>query len=108
VASNQRGVALGVMSHQDLRAVDARLRELVRIDHSFYCVHGLEDRCPCRKPRAGLLIRAAAELELDLARSWMVGDRETDREAGRRVGCQTVHVAPEDGALLAAARQITT
>jgi D-glycero-D-manno-heptose 1,7-bisphosphate phosphatase len=106
VVSNQRGVARGLMSAERLSAVDDRLRQLAGVEHSYYCKHGLTDRCACRKPRAGLLIRAAAELELDLSRSWMIGDRDTDCEAGRRVGCLTVRVAPHDGALLAAAKAI--
>jgi D-glycero-D-manno-heptose 1,7-bisphosphate phosphatase len=106
VVSNQRGVALGQMSTTDLDAVDARLRALTGIEHSYYCTHGLERCCDCRKPRAGLLIRAAAALGLDLAASWMVGDRPTDRDAGQRAGCRTLLVEPEDGALLAAAHRI--
>jgi D-glycero-D-manno-heptose 1,7-bisphosphate phosphatase len=108
VVSNQRGVALRLMSKLELAAVDTRLRELVDIDRSYYCTHGLEDRCACRKPEPGMLVRAAAELELDLARSWMVGDSESDCEAGRRVGCRTVRLQPRDGALLEAARMIAT
>ncbi|HLH65919.1 MAG TPA: HAD family hydrolase [Solirubrobacteraceae bacterium] len=108
VVSNQRGVSLGLMSAQGLRAVDDRLRELAAVDASYYCTHGLAERCACRKPRAGLLVRASAELDIDLSRSWMVGDRQSDCEAGRRVGCRTVLVAPRDGALLAAAHRIAT
>jgi len=106
VVSNQRGVARALMSAEQLTAVDDRVRELAGLEHSYYCTHGLDDACACRKPRAGLLIRAAAELDLDLGRSWMIGDRETDCEAGRRVGCRAILVAPRDGALLAAARSI--
>jgi D-glycero-D-manno-heptose 1,7-bisphosphate phosphatase len=106
VVSNQRGVALAKMTQRQLTAVDARLRELVDIDGAYYCTHGLEERCPCRKPQAGLLLRASAELDLDLTRSWMIGDRDSDCEAGRRAGCRTVKVAPCDGALLAAAQAI--
>jgi D-glycero-D-manno-heptose 1,7-bisphosphate phosphatase len=106
VVSNQRGIALGRMNGQQLSAVDARLHELVDLDGSYYCVHGLDDDCPCRKPRAGLLLRAAADLGLDLAHSWMIGDSDSDIEAGRRAGCHTIKVAARDGALLAAARRI--
>lgn len=106
VVSNQRGVSLAKMTDAQLGAVDARLHELVQIDRSYYCTHGLEEGCDCRKPRPGLLLRAAAELELDLARSWMIGDSDSDCEAGRRAGCRTVKVKPTDGTLLAAAREI--
>ena len=106
VVSNQRGVSLGLMTAAALRAVDDRLRALAAIDASYYCTHGLHEACACRKPRAGLLIRAAAELDIDLQRSWIVGDRESDCEAGRRVGCRSLLIEPRDGALLAAARSI--
>jgi D-glycero-D-manno-heptose 1,7-bisphosphate phosphatase len=108
VVSNQRGVALGLMTEQQLDAVDARLRELVDVERSFYCTHGLEEGCACRKPGTGLLTRAAAELGLDLTRSWMIGDSEGDCEAGRQAGCRTLKVEPVDGALLAAAGEIAS
>jgi D-glycero-D-manno-heptose 1,7-bisphosphate phosphatase len=106
VVSNQRGVALGQMSGDDLIAVDARLRELVMLDGAYYCTHGLENGCGCRKPEPGLLLRAARDLGIDLRASWMVGDSATDVEAGRRAGCRTLRVRPVDGALLAAAQTI--
>jgi D-glycero-D-manno-heptose 1,7-bisphosphate phosphatase len=108
VVSNQRGVGLGKMSEQQLTAVDDRLHELVDIDASYYCTHDLEQHCPCRKPRAGLLMRAASELKIDLARSWMIGDSDTDVAAGRSAGCRTIKVASADWALLDAARAITS
>jgi histidinol-phosphate phosphatase family protein len=106
VVSNQRGVALGDMSENDLAAIDSRLRELVDLDGSYYCTHHLNAGCGCRKPEPGMLIRAAAELELDLARSVMIGDSESDLEAGRRVGCIAIKVEPADGALLAAVSEV--
>jgi D-glycero-D-manno-heptose 1,7-bisphosphate phosphatase len=111
VVSNQRGVALGLLTEAELDEVDARLRDLLAeqdasLDASYYCMHGLEDGCGCRKPQPGLLLQAAEELGLDLARSWMVGDSEGDLEAGRRAGCAALRVEPRDGALLGAARSI--
>jgi D-glycero-D-manno-heptose 1,7-bisphosphate phosphatase len=111
VVSNQRGVALGQMTGEDLRAVDARLRDLVArggaaLSGTYYCIHGLEDGCDCRKPSPGLLTRAARELGIELSDSWMVGDSATDVEAGARAGCRTLQVRPVDGALLAAAQTI--
>jgi D-glycero-D-manno-heptose 1,7-bisphosphate phosphatase len=106
VVSNQRGVALGRMSAAGLSAVDARLRATVAVDASYYCTHGLPAACPCRKPAPGLLVRAARDHGLDLARSWMVGDSDTDMQAGARAGCRSLRVAPEPGALLHAAQTI--
>ena len=107
VVSNQRGVALGHLTQHDLAAIDARLRELVELDATYYCTHHRDAACGCRKPEPGLLIRAAADLELDLPNSLMIGDSESDLEAGRRVGCIPLKVAPSDGALLAAVADVT-
>lgn len=93
VISNQQGVAKGLMSPADLQGVDAVLRERLvaempgaRLDASYYCPHGAADECDCRKPRPGLLLRAAREHDLDLARSFFVGDAPTDALAARAAG----------------------
>ena len=91
VVSNQPGVALGYYRAEALRAVEARLRELVPALSAFYfCTHGPAAGCKCRKPAAGMLLRAAREHRLRLEHSWMIGDILDDIEAGRRAGCRTV------------------
>jgi histidinol-phosphate phosphatase family protein len=102
VVSNQSGIARGLFREGDLPAVERRLRELLAPWHVplagfFYCPHHPEGEvsryrqaCECRKPAPGLLNRAADELGLDLARSWMVGDILHDVEAGHRAGCRAV------------------
>lgn len=107
VVSNQRGVALGLMTEDDLAAVDARLHELGGgLDASYYCTHSIGSGCGCRKPEHGLLLRAAEELGIDLRASWMVGDSHADEQAGRAAGCRTLRVRPVDFALLHAAQTI--
>jgi D-glycero-D-manno-heptose 1,7-bisphosphate phosphatase len=93
VVSNQPGVARGLFPESALAAVWARLAKLlapVPLAGCYHCPHGPTDGCECRKPEPGLLRRAAAELGIDLGRSWMVGDILNDVEAGRRAGCRTV------------------
>lgn len=102
--SNQSGIARGYFSEADADAVDARLRELlgargVRMTAMYRCPHWPEDErpasaqpCDCRKPKPGMLLRAAADLHLDLSQSWMVGDRLLDMQAGRAAGCRCVLV----------------
>ncbi len=91
VVSNQPGVALGYYRAEALRAVEARLRELVPALGAFYfCTHGPAAGCKCRKPAAGMLLRAAREHRIRLEHSWMIGDILDDVEAGRRAGCRTV------------------
>jgi D-glycero-D-manno-heptose 1,7-bisphosphate phosphatase len=104
IASNQSGVARGLFDISDLRDV-ARTIDLalepfdVSIDAFYCCPHhpdGIDARyatsCSCRKPKPGLLHRAAIELGIDVERSWMVGDILDDVEAGRRAGCRTMLV----------------
>jgi D-glycero-D-manno-heptose 1,7-bisphosphate phosphatase len=110
LVSNQRCVALGLVDLAGLEAVDDALRALLAadgasLDASYYCPHDI-GACTCRKPEPGLLLLAAEELRLDLDRSWLIGDAESDVEAARRAGCRPVRVEARDGALLDAVRQI--
>jgi histidinol-phosphate phosphatase family protein len=102
VVSNQAGVALGMFPAEALNAVSRRIRALlaaaaVPLAGIYFCPHHPEGKiagytaaCACRKPQPGLLLRAAREHDIDLSRSWMVGDILDDIEAGRRAGCRTV------------------
>jgi D-glycero-D-manno-heptose 1,7-bisphosphate phosphatase len=103
VASNQRGVARGMIEPEVLRATEDALQgELAphsaHIEGFYYCPHEIEEKCDCRKPKPGLLLRAAAELDLDLSRSWMIGDSATDVEAGRAAGCRTAYLGTDGSA----------
>ena len=97
IVSNQSGVARGYFEEADLEVVWARLRDLLGVPfHVYYCPHYPEGfapygvECTCRKPEPGMLLEAAREHNLDLPRSWMIGDILNDVEAGRRLGCRTV------------------
>jgi D-glycero-D-manno-heptose 1,7-bisphosphate phosphatase len=104
VVTNQAGIARGYFSEDVLRAVNDTLatqlaRAGARLDGLYACVHHPSEgqapyraRCECRKPRAGLLRRAAVELGLDLARSTMVGDKASDLVPGHAVGAAAVLV----------------
>jgi D-glycero-D-manno-heptose 1,7-bisphosphate phosphatase len=59
-----------------------------RVDRVVYCPHRPEDRCACRKPEPGMLLRVAAEMDIDLSQSYLIGDAAGDLLAGQRVGCQ--------------------
>jgi D-glycero-D-manno-heptose 1,7-bisphosphate phosphatase len=99
VVTNQRGVALGRMEDADLRAVHARLHQLLSnhdawVDAIFYCPHE-KGTCACRKPAPLMLRRAGAYLGLTTLRhTVMIGDSPSDVEAGRRAGTRTVLIAP--------------
>ncbi len=103
--SNQPAAAKGLAGVEQLEAVQARVLELmaagdVRFDDFRICLHHPEGvvpeltrPCRCRKPAPGMLLDAAAALEVDLRSSWMIGDTDGDVQAGRGAGCRTVLVA---------------
>jgi D-glycero-D-manno-heptose 1,7-bisphosphate phosphatase len=95
VVTNQAGIARGLYAERDVQRLHAHMQaELnevgAHVDAVYHCPHhpdhGLRVECNCRKPAPGMLLKAAVELQLDLGRSYMVGDRETDIEAARRSG----------------------
>jgi histidinol-phosphate phosphatase family protein len=95
VVTNQPGVALRYFDECALDRYHAALRERlaeedITLAGIYACPHAPYDGCLCRKPAPGLLYRAAQAHDIDLARSWMVGDILDDVEAGRRAGCHTV------------------
>jgi D-glycero-D-manno-heptose 1,7-bisphosphate phosphatase len=104
VVSNQPGIAKGRFRQAHLDAVTEKMcRELAaagaRVDAVYYCLHhpdavvdALRVTCGCRKPKPGLLLRAAEELDVDLPRSYMIGDGVIDMQAGAAAGCRTVWI----------------
>jgi D-glycero-D-manno-heptose 1,7-bisphosphate phosphatase len=90
VFTNQPEVARGTLSPETLEIMHAQLREAVGVDDILVCVHTDGEGCACRKPRPGMLEAAARTWGLDLAASFVVGDRWRDIDAGRAVGCYTV------------------
>jgi D-glycero-D-manno-heptose 1,7-bisphosphate phosphatase len=97
VVTNQRGVALGHMSAADLAAVHSALHSQLaaatgaRVDALYHCPHE-RGTCECRKPEPGLLARAATEFHVAPVDTVMIGDAESDVEAGRRFGARTVQL----------------
>jgi D-glycero-D-manno-heptose 1,7-bisphosphate phosphatase len=101
LVSNQPGVAKKHMRLKDFYKIDQRMRKdlakkKVKLDAVYYCLHhpqGGDKRfkklCSCRKPKPGLLLKAAEEQKLDLGKSYMIGDSLTDIQAGKNAGCTT-------------------
>lgn len=97
IVTNQSGLGRGYFTERDLESVNARLRQELRamgadFDALYYCPHRPDEGCACRKPGPGLILKAASELELDLASSYTMGDRELDISAGKSAGTKTVLV----------------
>jgi D-glycero-D-manno-heptose 1,7-bisphosphate phosphatase len=90
VVTNQPDVARGRQRREIVEAIHQRLRERVSVDDIRICYHDDDNLCDCRKPKPGLLVSAANDWGIDLAASFMVGDRWRDIEAGQRAGCATI------------------
>ncbi len=102
VASNQSGVARGIFTEKTLGEIHDRLKQLLAengayLDNIYYCPY-LQDGVIAkyrkdsdwRKPKPGMLLAAAAEMDIDLSQSWMIGDSSRDIEAGKNAGCKTI------------------
>jgi D-glycero-D-manno-heptose 1,7-bisphosphate phosphatase len=94
VATNQPDVGRGTMSRETVEALHAHMYRTLPLDRVEVCYHpGKSDsECDCRKPKPGMLLRAARELNIDLQRSFMVGDRWRDIDCGHTAGCTTILV----------------
>jgi len=97
VISNQAGVNKGYFSTEALKTVTKRMLDEInknggRIQEVYYCIHRDEDSCDCRKPKTGLLEKAAAKFGIELDKTYFIGDSEVDVIAGRRAGCKTIFV----------------
>ena len=92
VVTNQPDVGRGTQTMDAVEAMHDILRANLPLDAVYVCTHGSDSECDCRKPKPGMLIRAADDLGIDLASSFMVGDRWRDVDCGYAAGCQTVFI----------------
>ncbi len=100
VVSNQAGIARGMMTETDLALIHEQMRVEAAetggtIDSIYYCPHGWDDGCECRKPKPGMLYQAQRDWHLDLTRTYFIGDDPRDREAGESAGCPWALVSDE-------------
>jgi D-glycero-D-manno-heptose 1,7-bisphosphate phosphatase len=92
VVTNQPDVGNGLIAKNVMDDMHDFLRKAMPLDMIKACFHPQSAQCECRKPKPGMLIEAARELQIDLTRSFMVGDRASDVEAGEAAGCGTVFI----------------
>lgn len=91
VVTNQPDVARGTQTRAEVDAINAKLREVLPVDEFVVCDHD-GDGCDCRKPKPGGILAAAARRGIDVERSFMIGDRWRDVEAGQRAGCTALFI----------------
>jgi D-glycero-D-manno-heptose 1,7-bisphosphate phosphatase len=98
VVTNQRCVSRGIVSLDVVDSMHDHLRRVLEDEYGItlldimLCPHGRDDGCDCRKPKPGMLLTVAQQHDIDLDSSWMIGDHETDIEAGTKAGCRTIRV----------------
>lgn len=92
VVTNQPDVANGLTDRATVDAMHDLIRSELAVDHIEVCFHNDAAGCDCRKPKPGMILKAAAEYGIDLARSYVVGDRWRDVAAGRAAGCSTIFI----------------
>ena len=101
VVTNQSGIGRGYFPESDTIAVNQKITELLReqgvlLEKIYYCPHIPKDNCACRKPKPFLILKAAQELGIDLAKSFFIGDHMKDMDAGRAAGTATLFLgSPE-------------
>ena len=89
IITNQPDIARGLMRVEDLRKMHNITKEILCPDRILYCPHDDTDNCKCRKPKPGMIIKAATELNINLNKSFVIGDTWKDIKAGKAAGCKT-------------------
>ena len=102
LVSNQPGIAKGYLTEETFESIKNKMRDNLAkegafLDEEYYCFHHPEAKierlrisCECRKPKPGLLLQAAKDIDINLSQSWMIGDGLTDIKAGKSAGCKTI------------------
>lgn len=99
IITNQAAVARGMITEAEMREINERIIALLevegaKIDATYYCPHhpDFTGPCECRKPKPGMVQKAAADLDIDLKASFLIGDAKRDIDAGKAAGCRTILV----------------
>ena len=97
VITNQSAINRGLMTEKHLNEIHQKIQSFLiphnaKIDSFYYCPHTPTENCSCRKPKTGLLLKAIDDFLIDIPNSWFIGDRDSDIQAGRSVGCKTLKI----------------
>jgi D-glycero-D-manno-heptose 1,7-bisphosphate phosphatase len=92
VTTNQPGISHGHLCRREMDRMHDQLRRMLPVDDILVCPHAEADRCPCRKPKAGLLTEAKFKWHMDLDRSFVISDKWQDAEAARQSGCTSMMI----------------
>ena len=92
VVTNQPDVSRGQIKKKTVVTMNNYLKDELKLDDIFVCYHDDHDNCKCRKPKSGLLLDAGKKWDINLKKSYMIGDRSKDIEAGKCAGCKTIFI----------------
>ena len=92
VVTNQPDVSRGKIEKKTIIKMNNYLKDEIKLDDIFVCYHDDHDKCKCRKPKPGLLLDASKKWDINLKKSYMIGDRWRDIGAGKSVGCKTIFI----------------
>ena len=92
VVTNQPDVSRRKIKKKTVIKMNNFLKKVIELDDIFVCYHDDKDNCNCRKPKPGLLLQAGKKWNLDFKKSFMIGDRWRDIQAGEKVGCKTIYL----------------
>jgi histidinol-phosphate phosphatase family protein len=93
IITNQSAINRGLTTIENIKEIHGILNDYLKefetkVDGIFICPHRPDENCSCRKPKTELFVQAIKEFKIDPEKSWMIGDRETDIQAGQKIGCQ--------------------
>ena len=97
VITNQSAINRGLMTKKHLNEIHEKIQSFLiqnntKIDYFYFCPHTPNENCSCRKPKSGLLLKAIDDFSIDVNNSWFIGDRDSDIQAGKSVGCNTLKI----------------
>ena len=92
VVTNQPDIGNGLVTLAVVELMHQKLLEKIMVDDVFLCAHRQDEGCDCRKPKPGMLLAASVKHGIDLKKSFIIGDRSIDIEAGQRAGCKTIFI----------------
>ena len=101
VITNQSVINREIITITELEEIHSTIQKFLMksktsIDKFYFCPHRPDENCDCRKPKPGLILQAINEFSIDVSKSWMIGDSETDIQAGEKAGCKTIFLKKND------------
>lgn len=99
VITNQSAINRGLTSDTKVQQIHDNIQNHLKtnntyIDKFYYCPHRPDENCDCRKPQPGLILKAVDEFDIDLQKSWLIGDSESDIKAANAVNCRSIKIEP--------------